>query len=122
MPIYEYACHRCKKFVEVITRRVPDEDFEARCPECGGKKMTRLISNFAFHLSLKSQIDQLDPKYDKMIDAASPDLSFDSLVKKYRLDRPQSTLAERKAFRESGKGLIPDGKGKTPTGGTPPVA
>ncbi|HYM16211.1 MAG TPA: zinc ribbon domain-containing protein [Dehalococcoidia bacterium] len=113
MPIYEYACHRCKKFVEVITRRVPDGDFAPACPECGGRKLTRLISNFQFHLSLKSQIDQLDPKYDKMIDASSPDLSFDNLVKKYRLDRPQSTPAERKAFRESGTGLIPDGKGKT---------
>ena len=32
MPIYEYACHDCKKFVEVITRRVSD-DFEPHCPE-----------------------------------------------------------------------------------------
>lgn len=113
MPIYEYACHNCKKFVEVITRRVPDEKFVATCPDCGGKKMTRMISNFAFHLSFKSKIDQLDPKYDKMIDASNPDLSFDNLVKQYRLDRPQSTPAERKAFRQSGsKGLIPDGKGK----------
>jgi hypothetical protein len=33
-------------------------------------------------------MEQLDPKYDKMIDAASPDLSFDNLVKKYNLDAP----------------------------------
>jgi hypothetical protein len=48
----------------------------------------RLISSFAFHLSMMSKLDQLDPKYDKMIDAANPDLSFDNLVKKYRLDEP----------------------------------
>jgi len=107
MPIYEYACHDCKKFVEVITRRVPPRGFAAACPDCGGKKMTRMISTFAFHLSMKSKLDQLDPKYDKMIDASNPDISFDNLVKKYQLDRPMSTPEERKAFKDSGsKGLI----------------
>ena len=107
MPIYEYACHTCKKFVEVITRRVPEPGFVAVCPDCGGKKMTRMVSSFAFHLSMKSKIDQLDPKYDKMIDASNPDLSFDNLVKNYALDRPMSTPQERKEFKDSGsKGLI----------------
>jgi len=108
MPIYEYACHSCKKFVEVITRRVAGDDFVAVCPECGGKKMTRMISRFAFHLSAQSQIDQLDPKYDKMIDASNPDLSFDNLVKQYAMDRPMSTPKERKAFKDQGrKDFIP---------------
>jgi putative FmdB family regulatory protein len=108
MPIYEYACHRCKRFVEVITRRVPDDSFVPACPNCGGRKLTRMVSTFAFHLSFQSQIDQLDPKYDKMIDASSPDLSFDNLVKQYRLDRPQSTPEERKRIKEKGgAGLIP---------------
>src|SRR3990172_441901 len=107
MPIYEYACHRCKKFVEVIVRRVSD-DYVPRCPECNGTKLTRMISSFSFHLSFKSKLDQLDPKYDKMIDASNPELSFDSLVKQYRLDQPMSTPDERKAFREKGSpGLIP---------------
>ena len=57
MPIYGYACHRCKKFVEVITRRVPDDSFVPACPECGGKKLTRMISQFQFHLSMRSQIE-----------------------------------------------------------------
>ncbi len=107
MPIYEYACRGCKQFVEVITRRVADDAFEPVCPECGGKKLVRMISKFSFHLSMKSQIDQLDPKYDKMIDAASPDLSFDNIVKQYRLDKPQSSAEERKRIKEKGAGLIP---------------
>ena len=108
MPIYEYACHRCKKFVEVITRRVPADDFVAACPECGGKKMTRMVSRFAFHLSAQSQIDQLDPTYDKMIDASNPDLSFDNLVKQYALDRPMSTKKDRNEMKEKGgKGMMP---------------
>ena len=108
MPIYEYACHNCKQFVEVIVRRVSD-DFEPRCPQCGGKKLTRMISNFAFHLSVKSRIDQLDPKYDKMIDASNPDLSFDNMVKRYRLDKPMTTPERRKKMREDGgHQLIPE--------------
>lgn len=99
MPIYEYACHNCKKFVDIIVRRVSD-DFEPRCPDCGGRRLTRMVSSFSFHLSFKSKLDQLDPKYDKMIDASNPDLSFDNLAKKYRLDRPMTTPESRKKARE----------------------
>jgi putative FmdB family regulatory protein len=107
VPIYEFACHDCKQFVEVITRRISD-DFEPRCPRCDGVHLTRMISNFAFHLSFQSQMEQLDPKYDKMIDASSPDLSFDNLVKQYGLNRPMSTPEDRRKFKESGsKGMIP---------------
>jgi putative FmdB family regulatory protein len=87
VPVYEYACMDCKKVVSVLVRRVGASASPA-CPECGGRHLTRLISRFAFHLSMMSKLEQLDPKYDKMIDAASPDLSFDNLVKKYKLDQP----------------------------------
>ncbi len=111
MPIYEYACHNCRKFIEVMTRRVPAEGFKPACPECGSKRLTRMISRFQFHQSFLSKLEQLDPKYDKMIDASNPDLSFDNLVKRYALDRPMSTPEERKKFREKGSpGLIPDAK------------
>jgi putative FmdB family regulatory protein len=113
MPIYEYACHKERKFVEIITRRIPSDDWTPVCPNCGSKRLTRMISNFQFHQSFLSKLEQLDPKYDKMIDASNPDLSFDNLVKQYQLDRPMSTPEERKAFRDKGSpGLIPDGKGK----------
>jgi putative FmdB family regulatory protein len=107
MPIYEYACYGCKSFVDVIVRRVSD-DFMPVCPECGGKKLTRMISRFQFHLSVRSKLDALDPKYDKMIDASNPDLSFDKIVKKYRLDTPMTTPEKRKKMRDQGNpGLIP---------------
>jgi putative FmdB family regulatory protein len=108
MPIYQYACHKEKKFVEIITRTIPDEGWVPVCPDCGSKKLTRMISRFQFHLSFISKMDALDPKYDKMIDASNPDLSFDNLVKQYKLDQPVSTAAERKKFKDEGsKGLIP---------------
>ena len=67
-----------------------------------------MISRFQFHLSMKSRLDQLDPKYDKMIDASNPDLSFDNLVKKYRLDQPMTTPEQRRRLKESGTALIPE--------------
>ncbi len=94
MPVYEYACMKCKKVVSVLVRRVSDDEQGVRCPECGGKDLRRLISGFAFHRSLLSKVEQLDPKYDKMIDAANPDLSFDNLVKKYKLDQPVTKKEE----------------------------
>ena len=87
MPIYEYACMDCEKVVSVLVKRVTD-DFQPACPKCGGADVHRLISSFAFHQSMLSKLEQLDPKYDKMIDAASPDLSFANLVKRYKLDQP----------------------------------
>ena len=87
MPVYEYACPGCRKVVSVLVRRA-GATAKPACPECGGKRLTRLISRFAFHQSMMSKLEQLDPKYDKMIDAANPDLSFDNLVKKYKLDQP----------------------------------
>ena len=93
MPIYEYACLDCEKPVSILVKRITDS-FKPRCPECGGKRLQRLISRFAFHQSIISKLEQLDPKYEKMVDAANPDLSFESLVKKYKLDRPVKKSSE----------------------------
>ena len=90
MPIYEYACMDCRKVVSRFVRNVAKD--EPACPECGGDEIHRVMSKFAMHLSLLTKLDQLDPKYDKMIDAASPDLSFENLVKKYKLDEPVPKL------------------------------
>ena len=87
MPVYEYACMDCEKVVSVLARRVSD-DAQSACPDCGGVNLHRLISRFAFHKSLMTKLEQLDPKYDKMIDASNPDLSFENLVKRYKLDQP----------------------------------
>ncbi len=80
----------CRKVVSRYVRNVAKD--EPSCPECGGADIHRVMSNFAMRLSLLSKLDQLDPKYDKMIDASNPDLAFENLVKKYRLDEPVPKL------------------------------
>ena len=41
MPLYEYECKDCSKHVEVLVRR---PDAKPDCPECGSKKLTKLLS------------------------------------------------------------------------------
>ena len=44
MPIFEYECDKCKKIFELLVRN--NEDVQ-KCPECGGKKITKLVSSFS---------------------------------------------------------------------------
>ena len=43
MPIYEYKCERCEEAFEFLQRGKE----KARCPECGSRKLTKLLSVFA---------------------------------------------------------------------------
>lgn len=46
MPIYEYACKKCGNFE--IMQRITEDPLK-KCPTCGAK-ITKLISQSAFHL------------------------------------------------------------------------
>jgi len=41
MPIYEYECKDCNQNVEVLVAR---PDSKPDCPECGSKKLSKLLS------------------------------------------------------------------------------
>ena len=45
MPIYQYDCAGCGRRVEVFFRS-PNATQSPECPECGSKKLTRLMSAF----------------------------------------------------------------------------
>ena len=55
MPIYEYECSKCGRSLQCLVMRQEEED-SLRCPDCGGKKLTRLISRVAYHVS---EVDRL---------------------------------------------------------------
>ena len=60
MPIYEYRCSDCKKKVSVFFRTLSVVDHgAARCPICGGKNLTRLISRVRALRSESSRLDNL---------------------------------------------------------------
>lgn len=47
MPIHDYECQKCKKEYEVYYSSfsaVEKEEPEEKCPECGSKKKTKLVS------------------------------------------------------------------------------
>ncbi len=97
MPIYEYGCRDCGAITGMFVRSASARSRKPACEKCGSKSVQRVISRFAFHQSFQSKLEQLDPKYDKMIDASNPDLSFGNLVKKYGMDKPM-TQADDTAF------------------------
>jgi putative FmdB family regulatory protein len=46
MPIYEFACPKCRRIFSFLSKRVNPERLPV-CPQCGSKKMSRQISRFA---------------------------------------------------------------------------
>jgi len=97
MPLYEFDCAACGRRSSLLVRAAPSRLTPA-CPHCGGVDLRRAVSGFAFHKSLQSKAEQLDPKYDRMLDAVNPDLSAEALTKHYGLDKPM-TAAQKRQFR-----------------------
>jgi putative FmdB family regulatory protein len=105
MPLYEFDCAGCGRRLSILVRGPSDSEGRA-CPTCGAD-LRRAVSGFAFHKSLQSKAEQLDPKYDKMLDAANPDLSSEALIKRYGLDKPM-TAEQKKQFSRKMEESSPD--------------
>jgi putative FmdB family regulatory protein len=52
MPIYEYACPKCRVIFNFLSKRVNPQHLPT-CPKCGNKKMTKQMSRFAMSRGLK---------------------------------------------------------------------
>jgi putative FmdB family regulatory protein len=46
MPIYEFACPKCRKIFNFLAKR-SRPDHPPACPKCGNRKMTKQVSAFA---------------------------------------------------------------------------
>jgi len=44
MPIYEFRCLRCEHVFELLKLKKEREEVEMKCPECGHKKVERVLS------------------------------------------------------------------------------
>lgn len=63
MPLFEYECKTCKNTFELL---VKNADESVSCPECGSKKVERMLSHFATMDSSKKRINMgcvEDPSY-----------------------------------------------------------
>jgi len=64
MPIYEYECQFCEiQFQELVMGS--HDEIKLVCPECNGRKLKKLISRVAFHVSEQDRLDSFDPNAPK---------------------------------------------------------
>lgn len=52
MPIYEFACPKCRRIFSFLSKRV-NPDRPPTCPKCGNKKLKKEVSRFAMTRGLK---------------------------------------------------------------------
>ena len=52
MPIYEFACPKCRVIFNFLSQRI-NPDRKPICPKCGNKKMRKEMSRFAMTKGLK---------------------------------------------------------------------
>jgi putative FmdB family regulatory protein len=52
MPIYEFACPKCRVVFNFLSKRINPEA-PPTCPKCGNKKMVKQMSRFAMSRGLK---------------------------------------------------------------------
>jgi putative FmdB family regulatory protein len=59
MPIYEFACPKCRRIFSFLSKRV-NPGRSPVCPKCGNKKMSKQVSRFAMTKGLKESSAQTD--------------------------------------------------------------
>jgi putative FmdB family regulatory protein len=52
MPIYEYACPKCRVIFNFLSKRLTPDRLPT-CPKCGNKKMVKQVSRFAMTRGLQ---------------------------------------------------------------------
>ncbi len=52
MPIYEFACPKCRKIYNFLSKKV-NPSHSPTCPKCGNKKLEKQLSRFAMTKGLK---------------------------------------------------------------------
>jgi len=59
MPIYEFACPKCRRIFNFLSKRL-NPDRLPICPRCGNKKMLKQMSRFAMTKGLKEPAAKSD--------------------------------------------------------------
>jgi putative FmdB family regulatory protein len=61
MPIYEFACPKCRKIFSFLSKRVNPDRLPV-CPKCGNKKLSKQISRFAAVKGVKEPAAKTGPE------------------------------------------------------------
>ena len=70
MPIYEFACPKCRVIFSFLSKRI-NPDRKPACPKCGNKKMDKQVSRFA---AVKGVKEPQPVSEGEGMDANMPDL------------------------------------------------
>jgi len=60
MPIYEYYCQACGKDQSVLFLSQRETAARPRCQSCGARRLTRLLSRFAYHQTEAARLNEFD--------------------------------------------------------------
>lgn len=69
MPIYEFRCRKCEEVTSLLWRSDTTMD-DVVCKHCGHRELDKILSRIAVHRDMSSRLDNLDPRYDKMVEHA----------------------------------------------------
>jgi putative FmdB family regulatory protein len=53
MPIYEFVCQTCHRRISFLVRDI-SAPFVPKCSSCGNTTLSRVVSGFSYHKSLKA--------------------------------------------------------------------
>jgi len=104
MPIYEFRCNSCWRKASLFVKQIT-ETLSPVCPACGSKDLTRLVSSFAFHKSLKTIHEEygkpgMFPKEDYYKDPRNIGRWAEKRFKEMGMEMPEKVQEMIKAARE----------------------
>ena len=71
MPVFEYRCTDCRRKFQTLVGVVAEPDDE-KCPNCGSKNTSKLVSRFARYRSEDDRVDELADRMENMGEPDSP--------------------------------------------------
>lgn len=102
MPIYEFTCGDCGRLTSVFVKSMSAE-VKAKCSSCGGKKLSRALSRFAYHKSEQQILDEYGANPRRLEDYKDPRQIgrwAESKFKEYGMEMPDQAREMIDAARE----------------------
>jgi len=102
MPIYEYRCGDCGRLTSIFVKSASAQQRPA-CTHCGGKRLERAFSRFAYHRSEQSVLEQHGAEPRQLDDYKDPRQIgrwAERKLEEYGMDMPKQAREMIDAARE----------------------
>lgn len=112
MPIYEFACPKCRVMFNFLSKRI-NPDGLPKCPKCGNKRMVKQMSSFAMIRGVPEPTAKMDGPDSDM--GAMPDFDDPRIARTMNeLERDMDHLDENNPkhmahMMRKMKDMLPDG-------------